>query len=170
MDISESYIFCKEAGITSAMLYNNESITPIFMLKKGLVLELLKIKKMRGTWPMYKQWIEKLIGVDHGHLSVNSLRKSVLVVETQHEKIKKNMYRVGTSELEKYMQEPYKLPGHFHSCPCPEEPVTALKGSAVTHDFEVIASVNKSLAKEVSVLKEELATEKQELLTKDSEI
>jgi hypothetical protein len=42
--------------------------------------------------------------------------------------------------------------------------------SSETHDFEVLKSTNMSLAKEVSILKEELAVNEQELSKKDKEI
>ena len=85
----------------------NRLLDPLPLLKKGLILELLKIKRSKGTWPLYRKWIEKLHS-NPGSPSVNALRQSVLAVETKSEKIKKNC----TLELEKFMQELYKIPGH----------------------------------------------------------
>ena len=86
MDLSDQYIFCKQVGITSTILFNGESVTPLPSLKKGLILELLKIKRSKGTWPLYRKWIEKLHS-NPGSPSVNALRQSVLAVETKSEKI-----------------------------------------------------------------------------------
>ena len=86
MDLSDQYIFCKQVGITSTILFNGESVTPLPSLKKGLILELLKIKRSKGTWPLYRKWIEKLHSNPRSP-SVNALRQSVLAVETKSEKI-----------------------------------------------------------------------------------
>lgn len=169
MDLSESNKFCSEAGITSSMLFNEEPFPSLSCLKKGLILELLKIKKSKGTsvsWPLYKGWIQQLL-IDPGSFSVNAFRKSVSTLESQGEKTKKHMNRFL---VEEFMQEQYKLPGQLqlrsdmYTSTAKQNPPCSL------FDQQVTTSVNKSLAAEITLLKEKQAVDEQQLILKDNEI
>ena len=71
-------------------------------------------------------------------------------METHSEKNFKKMYRVGTGEMEKFMQEPYKLPRQaVHICQRSE---TVAVETSQCHDFEAMVSANKSLARDVCAL------------------
>lgn len=78
MDISDSYYYCKESGITSTMLFGEVPLTPQISIKNGLVLELLIIKKHDGlvTWCDFKQWLQALSG-SHDSVSIAAVQKSV---------------------------------------------------------------------------------------------
>ena len=77
------------------MLQGQEPFPCLHSLNVGLVLELYKSRGTWVTWPMYTQWIEKM-HIDSGSLSVNALRKSVLALESQSEKLKNSVDRAGT--------------------------------------------------------------------------
>ena len=165
MDLWEQNTFCKESGVTSLMLFNSESFPHIPSLKKGLVLELMKIKKSNGkSWPIYKDWIEKII---HNSISLNALRRSVLALESQREKIAKNVHRVGSSTLDKFLNEEYKLPQSGRLCSS-----SAAKLPDPVHDFQhqITTAVNKSLAAEIAELKARMAVNEEQRILKDKKI
>ena len=173
MDLSKNFVFCKEVKITSKMLLHGEPFPCIIGLKKGLILELFKIKKHNDiSWPTYKLWIENIAGSDC--TSTNALRKSVIHVDTQNEKLLKQIHRVGNTKLNEFLNEAYTLPQQSHQLPNS----TALKAKPkaksqpVTSQFDskVLTSVNKSLAAEVNVLRERVATNERQLLLKNKTI
>ena len=81
---------------------------------------------------------------------------------------------MGNTKLNEFLNEAYTLPQQSHQHPNS----TALKAKPkaksqpVTSQFdsEVLTSVNKSLAAEVNVLRERVATNEQQLLLKNKTI
>ena len=67
MDLDDRYIFCKDAQLTSAMLFDGADFTEgVSVVKKGLVLELLQIQKSAtAPWSQFTLWIEKLFQVEN---------------------------------------------------------------------------------------------------------
>ena len=128
-------------------------------------MELLKIKKSDGmSWPTYKVWIEKLLD---NSVSISALRKSVLAVEVQRNRIAKNVHRVGRSELDEFLPEYYKLPGQLLQA-CLHSTTQVVKSEPLNSFEEVItASVNKSLAVEIVELKEKVAADEYQLTLKE---
>lgn len=153
------------------MLLNGDPFPCVESLKKGLVLELVKIKNSNDiSWPLYTTWIQKIVGSSEP-ISVNALRKSILNVETQKGKLAKQVHRVGSIELDKFLSEAYTLPRSSQS-QFRIKTVSQRKPQPVisSFDFKTLESVNKSLAAEVSGLKEEVATDKQQLVLKEKTI
>ena len=142
MDLSPQNVFCKEVGITSDMLLGNKCFPCLPSVKKGLMLELLSIKRKYEKfvpWPVYRTWIKQTI-VDPGSYSVNALRKSVLSIELHYQKLKKNVH----TDVDKFMHEVYTLPRSVNPCPAlPEE-----------KSLQFIAS--EKVAPEIISLKKEL--------------
>ena len=171
MDLSKNFVFCKEAKITSKMLLHGEPFPCIIGLKKGLVLELKNIMTFHG---LHTNFGLKTLLVLTACTSTNALRKSVIHVDTQNEKLLKQIHRVGNTKLNEFLNEAYTLPQQSHQLPNS----TALKAKPkaksqpVTSQFdsEVLTFVNKSLAAEVNVLRERVATNEQQLLLKNKTI
>lgn len=169
MDISDQNVYCKEAGIISGMLFNNEPFPCLVTLKKGLLLELNTIKKINGkSWSTYTNWISKMLDKhDPESFSVNALRKSIMALESQREKVVKN-YRVGSSESDTFMNEAYSLPRRLPYSNNAKVKVKPPPFNSFEH--QITASVNKSLAAEIVELKEKAAADIQQLVLKDKEI
>ena len=141
MDLSSQLLVCKVSGITSNMLLGDEMLPRLLTVKKGLILELLKIKKTYQdfvTWPIFSAWIKQMV-VDAGSFSVNALRKSVLSVESQCQKLKKKVH----VDMGEFLNEVYTLPGVKPHSVLPEE-----------KSLRFIAS--EKLAPEITSLKEEI--------------
>ena len=166
MDLSHENKFCLEAGITSRMLISeSESLPSLPILKKGLVVELFRIKKCKGiSWPQFTAWVEKICNMEPGSLSVNALRQSILTLESRWGK---NRHR-GGNELNIFMEESYNLPQRQQLRP--SSVVVVQKNPQNSYDHLIMESVNKSLAVEISALKEKLVVDEEQLLNKDSEI
>ena len=148
MDLSDQNVFCQEVKITSGVLFKAQPFPKFSTLKKGLILELLKIKNLNGmSWPVYKGWIENMIN-DSEPIPLNALRKSVLNIEEQRAKMMKNVHRVGRSKMEEFLHECYKLPGRL----CVPDPV------------------DDGMAREITTLKEKVAAGQQQLLLMEKKI
>lgn len=92
MDLDDRYIFCQDAQLTSAMLFDGADFTAVSVVKKGLVLELLQIQKSAtAPWSQLTSWIEKLFQVEN--VSINALRKAVTDL---HSKKQKNSKKSST--------------------------------------------------------------------------
>jgi hypothetical protein len=58
MDLSENYIICAEFNITASMLFEDATLQPLQITKKGLVLELYQIQKSaKLPWATYAKWV-----------------------------------------------------------------------------------------------------------------
>ncbi len=169
MDLSDKNIFCKEAKITSDMLFKSEPFPSLSTLKKGIVLELLNIKKSHGiSWPEYKGWIEAILN-PNPLILLNTLRKSVLDVVTRKDKLTRNVHRIGRSKLDDFLHEEYKLPKQRPSI---TTKTSIPKSSPLkpTCNQIIAASVNRSLAAEIAELKQKVATDEQQLIVKEKKI
>ena len=161
-------IFCKEAKITSTMLVASQLLPNLSTIKKGLILSLLKFKNSNGmSWPTYKNWIEQ-ITYSTEPISLNALRKSVLSVKSQRDKIAKNVHRTGSGKLKEFLNEHYKLPGHLQAISKSKVKPNPPQFSSL--DYQIVSSVNKSLATEIAELKEEVAADKEQLNLKEKKI
>ena len=88
MDLDDRYVFCKDAQLTSAMLFDGADFTEVSVVRKGLVLELLQIQKSStAPWSQFTLWIEKLFQAEN--VSINALRKSVTDLRSKKLKIQK---------------------------------------------------------------------------------
>lgn len=148
MDLSPSNTFCKEAAITSGMLLGHETFPNYLTLKKGLILELLHIKKVYDkfvSWPIYYSWIKQMC-VDPGSFSINALRKSVLSIEAQYKKLKKK-----PANVKKFTHEVYRLPQRVKPPALPEE--RNLEFIAVEKVVPEITSLKKEIIKKDAIIK-----------------
>ena len=146
MDISSENVFCKEVGITSGMLLGDKTFPKHSSIKKGLLLELHRIKKNNEkyvSWPVYSGWIEKLL-VDPGSFSVNALRRSVLSIQSQYEKLKKN------ADVSKFLHEVYTVPVRLNPC----SDLNPCSGLPTQKSLQLIA--NEKLVPELTALREEI--------------
>ena len=76
MDLDDENTFCKEAQLTSAMLFDGAEFAETSTVKKGLVLELLHIQKSaKAPWSQFTQWLESLFHTQN--VSINAVRKAV---------------------------------------------------------------------------------------------
>ena len=63
MDLCDKYVFCKEANITSAMLFDEQDMVPVKTPKKGLILELFQIQSSAAVpWGKFSEWVYVLFG------------------------------------------------------------------------------------------------------------
>ena len=58
MDLSDKYVFCKEANITSAMLFDEQEMALVQSPKKGLILELFQVQTSATVpWQKFLLWV-----------------------------------------------------------------------------------------------------------------
>lgn len=103
MDISDSYYYCKESGITSSMLLGEDSLLPQVNIKNGLVLELLTIKKNRSvTWSKFKDWLEVLGSLEIA--STAAVQKSISTLASKKQNLQKR------HNIKPFLEDSYKMP------------------------------------------------------------
>ena len=90
MDLSDKYVFCNEANITSAMLFDNQEMAPVETPRKGLILELFQIQTSAPVpWPKFTSWVYILFGETPPTERGQALRKLVVGLKTKHQYLQK---------------------------------------------------------------------------------
>lgn len=166
MDISDLYLYCKESGITSNMLLQKDLPT-VSTVKNGLVLELSSIRKKKfGSWNDFKDWMQLLFGTSK-LVSRSTIQRSVARLESQKSMFQRNVNRNGESELNLFLEQPYKLPDQ--NTP---QTTTVAKPPPSQSNFmkEAMTTVNKSLAIENAELQAKILLGTKLLLEKEKEI
>ena len=167
MDLDDKYIFCKEAQLTSAMLFDGADFTEVSIVKKGLVLELLQIQKSAtAPWSQFTLWIEKLLRVED--VSINALRKAVTNLHGKKLKIQKDPAR--KSEVNQLLQDPFSPP-QSQACAqascstIPVEPAMRKKRAPLQPMVIQLAlsTANKELVSELGQAKAECIKKDQQL-------
>ena len=159
MDLFDDNIFCKEANVTSIMLINNGPFPYLPSIKNGLVLELLQFRKSNGlSWPAYRDWVQKLLN-NSNLISINALRKSVLILDSKKMKLEKNLHRDGGRiKLKEFFDEQYYIPctkSALQTDTITQTKVTALAPINSEKDY-INTKVNRSLAVEIVELQEKV--------------
>ena len=166
MDLSDKYVFCKEASITSAMLFDKQEMLPVQMPKKGLILKLYQVQTSAAVpWQKFTVWVYTLCGEPLPTERGQALRKLVLSLKTKRQYLQKS--KTKREELERFLNEPFIPPAHSTCSTSNPRPVTEKVPSQSRIEREAIQFVNKSLAKEVVHLQEECTAQKAELSKKD---
>ena len=169
MDLSDKYVFCKEASITSAMLFDKQEMLPVQMPKKGLILELYQVQTSAAVpWQKFTVWVYTLCGEPLPTERGQALRKLVLSLKTKRQYLQKS--KTKREDLERFLNEPFIPPAHSTCSTSNPRPVTEKVSSQSRIERETIQFVNKSLAKEVVHLQEECTAQKAELSKKDEKI
>ena len=167
MDLCDQYVFCKEANITSAMLFDDEDMAPVQTPKKGLILELFQIQSSAAVpWPKFSMWVYILFGETPPTWQAQALRKAVVGLKTKRQYLQKNVAK--KEDLEMFLNEPFFLPAH--STTENRRPVRTKAPFQPRIEREAIQLANKSLAKEVVRLQEACSIQKAELIKKDEKL
>ena len=167
MDLCDKYIFCKEANITSAMLFDEQDMVPVQTPKKGLVLELFQIQSSAAVpWGKFSEWVYVLFGETPPTQQAQALRKSVVGQKIRRQYLQKNVAK--KEDLERFLNEPFFLPSH--SSADKSHPVKAKAPSQPRIEIDAVQLVNKSLAKEVVHLQEACSIQMAELSKKGEKI
>ena len=169
MDLSDKYTFCKEANVTSAMLLDKQEMVPIQTPKKGLILELFQIQTSAAVpWQNFTSWVYTLFDETPPTERGQALRKLVVSLKTKRQHLQKTTAK--REDLERFLNEPFILPGHSIRSTSNPRPVTEKAPSQPRIEREAIQLVNKSLAKEVVHLQAECTAQKAELSKKEEKI
>ena len=158
MDLSDKYVFCKEANIKSAMLFDKQEMTPLQTPKKGLILELFQIQTSAAVpWQKFCMWVYSFFDETPPTDRAQSLRKLVVGLKTKRQYFQKNTAK--REDLERFLNEPFFLPTHRA---CTSEPCPIREKAPFQPQIERMAVqlVNTCLAKEVMHLQEECTTQK----------
>ena len=163
MDLDDENTFCKEAQLTSAMLFDGAEFAETSTVKKGLVLELLHIQKSaKAPWSQFTQWLESLFHTQN--VSINAVRKAVTHLHEKKLKIQKDPAR--KSEVNQLLQEPFSLP-QSQECTLPRmtEPAVRKKRSPLQPVVvqQALSTVNRELASELEQAKAECIKKDQQL-------
>lgn len=162
MDLDDKNIFCKEAQLTAAMLFDGAEFTEPRIVKKGLVLELLHIQKTAMVpWSQFTQWIEKLFHTEN--VNIHAVRQVVTRLHEQKLKLQKDPAR--KSEVIHLLEEPFSLP-QSQKCTLPHKVEPAVRKRSPLQPIVVqqaLHTVNKELASELQHAKAECITKDQQL-------
>ena len=165
MDLSENYTFCAEFNITASMLFEDGTLQPLRITKKGLVLELYQIQKSaKLPWATYAKWVYSTFDQVAPN-PASALRRSIDTLYAKKVSLQKNRSR--NDQLKSFLEEPFHHPSHAikeHSIKKPP-PTTQPK-----IERQAIQMVNKSLAKEVATLQDVCSTQQKELQMKDDKL
>ena len=166
MDLSDKYVFCKEANITSAMLFDEQEMAPVQSPKKGLILELFQVQMSAAVpWQKFLLWVYTLFGEPPPTERGQALRKLVVGLKTKRQYLQKSTAK--REDLEQFLNEPFILPTHTTCSTINSRPAVPSQSRI---EREAIQLVNNTLAKEVVHLQEECTAQKVELSKKDEKI
>ena len=162
MDLDDNNTFCKEAQLTSAMLFDGAEFTETSTVK-WLVLDLLHIQKSaKAPWSQFTQWLESLFHTQN--VSINAVRKAVTHLHEKKLKIQKDPAR--KSEVIQLLQEPFSLT-QSQECTLPRmtESVVRKKRSPLQPVIvqQALSIVNRGLASELEQAKAECIKKDQQL-------
>ena len=161
MDLDDKNIFCKEAQLTAAMLFDGAEFTEPRIVKIGLVLELLHIQKTAMVpWSQFTQWIEKLFHTEN--VNIHAVRQVVTRLHEQKLKLQKDPAR--KSEVIHLLEEPFSLPqSQKYTLPHKAEPAVRKRSPLQPIIVQALHTVNKELASELQHAKAECITKDQQL-------
>ena len=166
MDLSDKYVFCKEANVTSAMLFDKQEMAPVQSPKKGLILELFQVQTSAAVpWQKFLVWVHTLFGEPPPTERGQALRKLVVGLKTKRQYLQKSTAK--REDLERFLNEPFILPTHTTCSTTNSHPVAPSQSRI---EREAIQLVNNTLAKEVVHLQEECTAQKAELSKKNEKI
>ena len=155
MDISESYVFCKEFGVTSAMLFEGETFPTIPIVKNGLVMEMLQIRNSQSiTWKVFATWIKSLFQLEK-ELEPWGLQRSAIALKSTKQKLQKSSKK---QEIDSLLQQPFLLPQQFKGQPEAVKPKAAMKPEFMQ---QAVQTANKSLACELIVAEDKYLAQKE---------
>ena len=165
MDLSENYTFCAELNITASSLFEDGTLQPLQITKKGLVLELYQIQKSaKLPWATLAKWVYSCFDQVAPNPAC-ALRRSIETLYAKKINLQKSQSK--SHQLKCFLQEPFHLPLHAvkeHSIKKPP-PTTQPK-----IERQAIQIVNKSLAKEVITLQHVCSTQQKQLQIKEDKL
>ena len=170
MDLCENNTFCMEYDITSSKLFEDEhELSPLPIVKKGLVLELFLIqKRAKLPWATCAKWVYSLCGQEAPH-PASALRRSLSSLHSKKTSLQKRSSRAV--DLKCFLDEPFALPSHTVATRNPSERIKRSTGTTQSKiESEAIKAVNTALAKEVANLQSVCSVQQDQLDKKDDKI